>query len=375
VNKKTGFVVVALGFLASMSALGQQAKPPTPAPTPTIALVMEAQMKIIEGQLVPAAEAMPEDLYSFTPKNGEYKGVRTFAQEVKHVATANLVFYSAILGQAPPAGVTLAGTTNGPDDIQTKEEILKYLRESFTLGHRALATLTARNAVTPLTKPPIPAMNTRLALASFSCQHASDHYGQMLEYLRMNGIVPPASQGQPSANPVQTDSGATQGQSPEGVKERDGQHDFDFEFGSWKTHIRRLLHPLTGSDTWVELDGTSVVRRIWEGRANLGELEVGNPTTHLEGLSLRVYNPESRQWSIYWANGSDGRLGTPMVGQFKNGRGEFFDQELFHGAAIYVRFIFSDIAPTSFRLEQSFSGDGAITWEPNWIATFARQKD
>jgi len=336
---------------------------------------MEAQLRIVESQFVPAAEAMPEDGYSFTPKNGEFNGVRTFGQEVKHVATANLVFYSAILGQAPPVGVTLAGTTNGPDDIQTKEQILKYVKDSFALGHKALATLTARNAVTPLAKPPIPAMNTRLALASFSCQHASDHYGQLVEYLRMNGVVPPASKGQPSANPAQTDAAAAQGKSPEGVRERDGQHDFDFEFGSWKTHIRRLLHPLTGSDAWVDLDGISVVRKVWDGRANLGELQVGNSTTHLEGLSLRVYNPESRQWSIYWANSSDGRLGAPMIGRFENGRGEFFDQELFQGAAIYVRFIFSDIAPTSFRLEQSFSGDGGNTWEPNWIATFARQKD
>lgn len=174
---------------------------------------------------------------------------------------------------------------------------------------------------------------------------------------------------------AQTGSGAVQGTPREAVKERDGQHDFDFEVGSWKTHIRRLLRPLTGSDTWVELDGTSIVRKVWNGRANLGELEVGNPTTRLEGLSLRLYNPESRQWSIHWANSNDGRLGTPMVGQFKNGRGEFYDQELFQGAAIFVRFIFSDIAPTSFRLEQSFSGDGGKTWEPNWIATFTRPKD
>jgi uncharacterized damage-inducible protein DinB len=198
----TGFMVVALGVCAGLTARAQQTKPRAqPRSAPTIASVMEIQMKIVESHFVPAAEAMPEDKYSFAPTSGEYKGVRTFAQEVKHVATANLVFYSAILGQDPPAGVTLAGTTNGPDDIQTKEQILKYLRDSFALGHQAFATLTARNAVTPLVKPPIPSMNTRLALANFSCAHASDHYGQMAEYLRMNGIVPPASQGQPPANP------------------------------------------------------------------------------------------------------------------------------------------------------------------------------
>ena len=172
---------------------------------------------------------------------------------------------------------------------------------------------------------------------------------------------------------AQTNSGTAKAvtQKPEA---RDGQHDFDFEFGSWKAHIKRLLRPLTGSNEWVDLDGTSIVRRVWDGRANLGELEVTNPTTHLEGLSLRLYSPQSRQWSIYWSNSRDGSLGTAMVGQFKNGRGEFFDQETFQGAAIYVRFIFSDITPASFRLEQAFSADGGKTWEPNWIATFTREK-
>jgi hypothetical protein len=142
----------------------------------------------------------------------------------------------------------------------------------------------------------------------------------------------------------------------------DGQHDFDFEFGSWKVHLKRLLHPLTGSNTWVELEGTSIVRKVWDGRANLGELEIKNSDSHVEGLSLRLYNPQTHQWNIYWANSSDGNLGTPpMVGQFKNGRGEFFDEELFKGASIQVRFIFSDISPTSFRLEQAFSADGGKT--------------
>jgi hypothetical protein len=155
---------------------------------------------------------------------------------------------------------------------------------------------------------------------------------------------------------------------------RDGQHDFDFEFGSWRTQLKRLLHPLSGSNEWETLEGTSVVRRVWDGRGNLGELEVGNAARHIEGLSLRVYNPQSRQWSIYWASSRDGAVGPPMIGGFKDGRGEFFDQETFEGKAIFVRFIFSDITATSFRLEQAFSNDGGKTWEPNWIATFTREK-
>jgi hypothetical protein len=170
---------------------------------------------------------------------------------------------------------------------------------------------------------------------------------------------------------AQTDSPKT---APQATEEGGGQHDFDFEFGTWKAHLRRLLHPLSGSDTWVELDGISTVRKVWDGRANLGEFEVNSPTTHIEGLSLRLYNPQSHQWSISWASSADGSLTTPMIGQFNNGRGEFYDQEFFQGKSIYVRFIFSDITATSFRLEQAFSADGGKTWEPNWIVNFTREK-
>lgn len=155
---------------------------------------------------------------------------------------------------------------------------------------------------------------------------------------------------------------------------RDGQHDFDFEFGSWKVHLSRRQRPLTGSDTWVEYEGTSVVRRVWNGRANLGEIEVDGPAGHIEGLSLRLYNPESRQWHISWANSRDGSLGPAMVGGFANGRGEFYNQEFLNGRAIFVRFIFSDITPTSFRIEQAFSDDGGKTWETNWITRFTRSQ-
>jgi hypothetical protein len=153
---------------------------------------------------------------------------------------------------------------------------------------------------------------------------------------------------------------------------RDGQRDFDFEFGTWKVRLRRLLKPLSGSNEWVEMAGTSTVRKVWDGRANLGEIAVADASSRLEGLSLRLYDPATRQWSIYWANARDGALGEAMVGRFANGRGEFYNQELFDGRAIFVRFIFSDITSASFRLEQAFSADGGRTWEPNWIATFTR---
>jgi hypothetical protein len=155
----------------------------------------------------------------------------------------------------------------------------------------------------------------------------------------------------------------------------DGQHDFDFEIGTWKTHLRRLAHPLTGSDTWVEYDGTTVVRKIWNGRANLLELEVDGPNGHIEALSLRLYNPQSHQWSLNFASGNSGSLGQPTIGEFKKGRGEFFDQETFNGLAIFVRFVISDITPNSCRFEQSFSDDGGKTWEVNWIASDTRVND
>jgi hypothetical protein len=164
--------------------------------------------------------------------------------------------------------------------------------------------------------------------------------------------------------------------SPQRVStERDGQHDFDFEIGTWKTHLSRLLHPLTGSTTWVEYEGTSVVRKVWNGRANLLTLEVEGPNGHIEGLSLRLYNPQSRQWSLNFANSSSGALSQPTIGEFKNGRGEFFDQETFNGRSIFVRFVISNITPNSCRFEQAFSDDGGKTWEVNWIATDTRVKD
>ncbi|HKD55692.1 MAG TPA: hypothetical protein VKB72_15870 [Steroidobacteraceae bacterium] len=156
---------------------------------------------------------------------------------------------------------------------------------------------------------------------------------------------------------------------------RDGQHDFDFEIGTWRTHIARLVHPLTGSNTWAQYDGTSVVRKVWNGRANLLELEVTGPSGHIEALSLRVYNPSAHQWSLNFSNSSVGMLGVPTVGEFRNGRGEFYDQETIGDRTVWVRFIIGDITPDSCHFEQAFSIDGGKSWEVNWIATDTRVAD
>ncbi len=155
--------------------------------------------------------------------------------------------------------------------------------------------------------------------------------------------------------------------------QRDGQHDFDFNLGTWKTSMKRLQHPLTGSTTWVELSGTVVVRKVWDGRAQLEEVEAQGPAGHFEDLGLFLYNPQARQWSLNFANSKTGVIGIPpTIGEFRNGRGEFYDQETFNGRAILARIVWSDITADSHRFEQAFSDDDGKTWETNVVATLTR---
>ena len=187
----------------AMGAFAQPAaKPATPAPSPaaappTISAVIDREISIIEKEFVDAAEAMPEDKYNFTPvglniQGSDYKGVRTFAEEVKHVATANYMFWGAISGDPMVPGT--AGP-NGPDTIKTKAEIVKYLKDSYVIGHKAAGMLTAENIVGTVKIMMSPNPVSRLFVATFAVAHGFDHYGQVVEYLRMNGIIPPASRG------------------------------------------------------------------------------------------------------------------------------------------------------------------------------------
>jgi len=162
---------------------------------------------------------------------------------------------------------------------------------------------------------------------------------------------------------------------PEAVKQRDGQHDFDWDIGSWKVHVRRLLHPLTGSTTWVEYDGTDVVRNVWSGRANLGEVELDGPSGHLELLTLRLYNPETHQWSMNISNSAVGVLSPPAIGGFQGGHGQFYDREDYNRRTILVRFEVSVLTPTSCRFEQAFSVDGGKSWELNLVVDETLLKD
>lgn len=173
------------------SAVVPQQSPPPP---PTIAAVVDRDISSVENQIIDAAEAMPEARFNFSPEElkipgSDYKGVRSFAGQVKHTAASNWFIWSPLTGEKLPDGLI---DGNGLANLQSKAEIMKFLKDSFALGHRAAATLTAENML----QLPGKSKSTRLRLAEFGVAHAYDHYGQMIEYLRMNGIVPPASRSQ-----------------------------------------------------------------------------------------------------------------------------------------------------------------------------------
>ena len=197
------FCLLALGCFA-MSGFAQAAKPAaTPnaqakkTEPPSIASAVDQQISTLEREFVSAAEAMPDDKFDFTPvslniPNSEYKGVKTFAEEVRHVAATNYELWGAVTGDKSPIE---SKEDNGPSQLKTKAEIVKYLKDSFAIGHKAAKSLTAQNAAGQVPNPFGPGQRTRLFCATFAVAHAFDHYGQMVEYLRMNGIIPPASRG------------------------------------------------------------------------------------------------------------------------------------------------------------------------------------
>src|SRR5580693_3095130 len=189
--KKTGiiktifcFVICTLVLAAGASA---QAKKETPR---TVTEVLSNTVKNLEHDLVPAAEAMPEDKFSFTPSNGEFKGVRTFAEQIKHIAAVNYELGAAILEEKPPVDI---GDESGPASVTSKADILKYLNGSFAYVHKAVHSINDKNLVETVRSPFGEGRVTRMGLATSVSAHGFDHYGQMVEYLRMNGIVPTAS--------------------------------------------------------------------------------------------------------------------------------------------------------------------------------------
>ena len=176
--------VVLASCLASVAQSADQKK--------TVSSALDGTVKTIEGEFVPAADAMPEDKYGFVPSNGEFKGARTFAQQVKHVAAVNYLVGGVILGEKPPVDT---GGENGPENIKSKADILKFLKDSYAYAHKAVASISEANSLEPIQNPFGKDMTTRLTMATVFAWHGFDHYGQMAEYLRMNGIIPPASRG------------------------------------------------------------------------------------------------------------------------------------------------------------------------------------
>jgi len=174
-------------------------------------------------------------------------------------------------------------------------------------------------------------------------------------------------------HPLRTHAQQSSQSTAQPTTERDGQRDFDPLIGSWKFHLKRRMNPLTGSNTWVEFDGTGVCRKIYDG-ASIDQVDLDGPTGHIEGLTLRVYNPQSHQWRLYWANKKIGILDPPQVGQFKDGHGQFFAQDTINGKTILIKFDWTNLNATP-HFEQSFSDDGGKTWEVNWITDQTRVPD
>jgi DinB superfamily len=195
-NKQIAMAILMLAMGtagATVSANAQAATQAKPDQKPTFAMVIDRNLSNVEKEVVGAADAMPEDKFNFAPTQGEFKGVRTFAVEVKHIAVANYALGAGILGEKPP--VDLKGE-NGPDNITSKADVMKFLKDSFTYAHKAANSIDETNVLGLVQSPFGPNKVTRLGLAIGMVSHPQDHYGQMVEYLRMNNIIPPASRGQ-----------------------------------------------------------------------------------------------------------------------------------------------------------------------------------
>jgi len=184
--KNKSYLLTALMVFAISSSVFAQA----PKPAETMTQTLDKSISGMEGEFVPAAEAMPEDKLSFAPTTGEFKGVRTFSQQVKHVAAVNYIVAAAILGEKIPVET---GGENGPDSVKSKADIVKFLKDSFAYVHKAVGTINDANSMGSIKSPFGEGTTTRLRMAVLLVGHGFDHYGQMVEYLRLNGIIPPAS--------------------------------------------------------------------------------------------------------------------------------------------------------------------------------------
>jgi hypothetical protein len=155
----------------------------------------------------------------------------------------------------------------------------------------------------------------------------------------------------------------------------DGQHDFDWEIGSWDTRLQRLREPLSGKTEWIEYSGSSVIKPLMGQRANLVELDVAGAAGRITGVSLRLYQPASGQWTLNFANLANGLMTEPMAGSFEKGLGTFYGQDSVNGRTVFVRFLVIPMNANQWRFEQAYSADGGKTWENNWIAIDTRRNE
>ena len=317
--------------------------------------ISDALRKVAAGHgdgIVAAAKLMPASKYDYRPTPAQ----RSFGELVVHIVTDARITCSAIAGTKVDAKEKL-------DATDPKEKLVAALQTAIERCDSAMAHVTDGALDDTVVYYDETALRVQ-ALVGIADDWA-DHYAQQAIYLRLNGILPPTAK--PSASSATTSSSSS-------ATTRDGQRDFDFEIGAWAISMKRLAHPLSGSSEWVSPEGYShIVRKVWNGGASLAELENDRPTSHFDGLMLRMYNPESREWSIYWGSSKTGTLDSPLVGHFTNGRGEFFQRDTYQGKPILVRVVYSDIAPTSFHTEQAYSADDGKTWETNLSQTFTRK--
>jgi hypothetical protein len=263
-----------------------------------------------------------------------------------HWEGMSLFLYDPAAHQWSQTFIGAAGGTFAPGFVGSFHDGKAELFQNDTLDGRAILVRATWSDITPTThkyEEDFSADGGKTWALSFVARKT-----------KLAAAAPPA----PPAAPAQTAAAAN-----------DASHAFDFSFGTWNEHSRRLLHPLTGSNEWVEWDGRTVVRKIWGGRANMAELKVtAGPMGPIDLIALRVYNPASGQWSVNFATSKVGKLGDiASVGDFKDGRIDFYDQEPIDGRAILVRFSVYPTGPTTQVSEQAFSADGGKTWEVNWI--------
>jgi hypothetical protein len=303
--------------------------------------------------MLAAAKLMPADKYGYRPSPAQ----RSFGETIAHIVSDSHITCSAIAGASAGPEQKLAGT-------DPKEKLVSALQSTLAFCDNALAGVTDAKLDDSVTYYGDPAIRVQALVGLVD--DWSDHYSQQAMYLRLNGILPPTAKPRTSAAAATSDSPATA---------RDGQRDFDFELGTWAIDIKRLQHPLSESSMWMHPEGyTHIVQKVWDGQASLAQLVNDRPSRHFDGLMLRMYDPASHDWRIYWGSSKTGTLDEPLIGHFTNGRGEFVMHDTYEGKPILARVVYSDITPTSFRTESSFSADDGRSWEPNLVQTFTRVK-